>query len=133
MCRREPLEREHMSKNGVIKVNDQTKLSGLSPVWMHDQSAHGEGKSPFSGEKLRLKGSPGLFIFRNENSRLHLLETDQQPKSIFNTGTTRHNQFMPDGIKYNPICSGFTLTEKPTRILDWIEKTQGTRAKREIT
>lgn len=133
MCRREPLEKEHMSKNGVIKVNDQAKISGLSPVWMHDQSAHGAGKPKPMGEKLKLKGGPGSFIFRNENSRLHLLEVDQPPKSIFNIGTTRHNKFMPDGVQFLPVCSGMTLTEKPTRILDWIEKQGGRTSKREIT
>jgi len=34
--RKEPVEKEHMSKKGVINITDQQKLSSLSPVWMHD-------------------------------------------------------------------------------------------------
>lgn len=34
--RREPIDKEQMSKNGVFKITDQRRISGLSPVWMHD-------------------------------------------------------------------------------------------------
>lgn len=92
-----------MSKNGVLKITDQRKISGLSPVWMHDQSAHGPGKPAPSGEKVEFKGVPASYIFRKENSRLLLVDANQPDNSVFNIGTTRHNQFMPDGVKYNPI------------------------------
>jgi hypothetical protein len=82
------------------------------------------------------KGVPGSFIFRKENSRLLLVDSDQPDKSVFNIGTTRHNQFMADGIKYNPIFSGIKLSEKPTRMIEWIESASSSLGKsktREIT
>ena len=78
---------------------------------------------------------PASYIFRKENSRLLLVDADQPEKSVFNIGTTRHNQFMAGGVKYNPIFSGIKLTEKPTRILEWIENSGsvGKSKTREVT
>jgi hypothetical protein len=50
-----------------------------------------------------------------------LVEPEQPTKSIFSIGNTRHNAFMPDGPRFNPVHSGLKLTEKPTRIIEWIE------------
>jgi hypothetical protein len=83
-----------------------------------------------------LKGLPASYIFRKENSRLLLVESDQPNRSVFNIGTTRHNQFMPDGVKYNPIFSGIKLSDKPTRMIEWIENAGSSFSKskaREIT
>lgn len=74
--RREPIDKEQMSKNGVLKITDQRRISGLSPVWMHDQSAHGLGKPAASGQKVAFKGVPASYIFRKENSRLLLVDAD---------------------------------------------------------
>ncbi|MFO0117460.1 MAG: hypothetical protein ACK521_07565 [bacterium] len=79
---------------------------------------------------------PASYIFRKENSRLLLVESDQPNRSVFNIGTTRHNQFMPDGVKYNPIFSGIKLSDKPTRMIEWIENAGSSFSKsktREIT
>jgi len=51
-------------------------------------------------------------------------EPDQPLKSIFNLGTTRHNQFMPaiEGVKYVPVYSHMKLTMNPSRTFEWIDK-----------
>lgn len=71
--RREPIEKEHISKNGVIKITDQKKLSGMSPVWMHDQS-FGIGKPGPSRPRVELKGVPANCLLRKEGHRLMLQE-----------------------------------------------------------
>jgi hypothetical protein len=43
---------------------------------------------------------------------------------------------MPDGVKYNPIFSGIKLSDKPTRMIEWIENAGSSFSKsktREIT
>jgi hypothetical protein len=79
--RKAPVEKEHTSKNGKINVQDQRRISGLSPVWMQDQSAFGKDKPEPIGKPIHFTKADSLRtvpkqILREENNRLVMVDTD---------------------------------------------------------
>lgn len=78
MNRRKPLERDG-------NANDNTKTSILTPSWMQIPV------DPASAPKSDPMG-PAIFgILRKENNRTYLVEKDQPKRSVFETGSMRHN------------------------------------------
>jgi hypothetical protein len=95
------------------RLSNIRKTSMMAPPWMQTQATRDE-------ERLHLfkAVSTNGKNMRIEKNRVVLAEKEELPKSVWNTGSIRHNMIQ------NPITvyeTARNITTNPVRLLEWKE------------
>jgi hypothetical protein len=104
--------REAYEKRRLTNIR---KTSMMAPTWMQQQAQRDEHRL----HMFKAVSTNGTNM-RIERNRVILNDKEDIPKSIFNTGSIRHNMLGDPEKTVYATARNFTM--KPVRLLEWNEE-----------